>query len=167
MSYTITVPSADSNLRFWRNTNVANLSPGQTASLAPNTLGNEFDVDVDNGSRPAGLVDISSTTISSPGVFQDFGTDLEPGTVTHSVTMYRAPSGALVFDAGTIQWAFGLDPGDVGSTVSSDMQQATVNILADMGAQPTSLQSGLVAATQSTDRTAPTSTITSPTAGSI
>ena len=46
------------------------------------------------------------------------------------------------------------------------MQQATVNLLADMGAQPGSLQSGLVPATASTDTTAPTASITSPADGS-
>jgi hypothetical protein len=45
------------------------------------------------------------------------------------------------------------------------MQQATVNLFADMGAQPGSLQAGLAAATASTDATAPTSAITSPAAG--
>ncbi len=45
------------------------------------------------------------------------------------------------------------------------MEQATVNLFADMGVQPTTLISGLVAATPSTDTTPPTSTITSPTAG--
>ena len=40
------------------------------------------------------------------------------------------------------------------------MQQATVNLFADMGVQPTTLLAGLVAATASTDTTAPTSTIT-------
>ena len=45
------------------------------------------------------------------------------------------------------------------------MQQATINILADMGAQPTTLMSGMVAATASTDTTPPTSTITSPAPG--
>src|SRR6185437_8010771 len=44
-------------------------------------------------------------------------------------------------------------------------QQAQVNLLADMGAQPGTLQSGLVAATASTDRTAPTPVITSPASG--
>ena len=29
----ITVPYDDANLRFWRNTSVANLQPGQTATL--------------------------------------------------------------------------------------------------------------------------------------
>ncbi len=45
------------------------------------------------------------------------------------------------------------------------MQQATVNLFADMGVQPATLQSGLVAATASTDTTAPTATITSPASG--
>ena len=45
------------------------------------------------------------------------------------------------------------------------MQQATVNLLADMGAQPASLMPGLTPATASTDTTPPTSTITSPSQG--
>ena len=45
------------------------------------------------------------------------------------------------------------------------MQQATVNLFADMGAQPATLCRGLAAASASTDTTAPTSTITSPTQG--
>ena len=45
-------------------------------------------------------------------------------------------------------------------------QQATVNLFADMGVQPASLMSGLVAATQSTDTTAPTTAVTSPADGS-
>ena len=68
--------------------------------------------------------------------------------------MYRAPSGALVFDAGTVQWSWGLDGTHDrgGSTPDSAMQQATVNLFADMGVQPATLQAGLVAATASTDR---------------
>ena len=45
------------------------------------------------------------------------------------------------------------------------MQQATVNLLADMNAQPATLQGGLIPASASTDLVAPTSIITSPTAG--
>ncbi len=41
-----------------------------------------------------------------------------------------------------------------------------MNLLADMGVQPVTLQSGLVPATRSTDITPPTSIITAPTAGS-
>ncbi|MFD0330501.1 DUF4082 domain-containing protein [Streptacidiphilus monticola] len=45
------------------------------------------------------------------------------------------------------------------------MQQATVNILADLGVQPASLQTDLVGATASTDTTAPVVTVTSPAGG--
>ena len=45
------------------------------------------------------------------------------------------------------------------------MQQATVNLFADMGAQPATLISGLTPATASADTTAPTSAITSPSQG--
>jgi hypothetical protein len=42
------------------------------------------------------------------------------------------------------------------------MQQATVNLFADMGVQPAILQTGLKAATASTDKTPPSSTIAAP-----
>ena len=45
------------------------------------------------------------------------------------------------------------------------MQQFTVNLFAEMGVQPGTLTSGLVKAEKSADTTAPTSKITSPTAG--
>src|SRR5262249_38072972 len=82
-------------------------------------------------------------------------------------TLYRHSSGALVFGAGTVQWSWGLDSDhDRGSAAANvSMQQATVNLFADMGVQPATLQSGLILATASTDTTAPTSVITSPTAG--
>jgi hypothetical protein len=46
------------------------------------------------------------------------------------------------------------------------MQQATVNLFADMGVQPATLQAGLLPATASTDSVPPTSIISSPAAGS-
>src|SRR5262245_38337109 len=83
--------------------------------------------------------------------------------------LYRAPSGALVFGAGTVQWSWGLDGNhnNTATTPNASMQQATVNLFADMGVPPGSLQPGLVAATAATDHTAPTSAITSPPAGSV
>ena len=45
------------------------------------------------------------------------------------------------------------------------MQQATVNLFADMGVQPATLQPGLGLATASTDNLAPNSAITAPSAG--
>jgi hypothetical protein len=169
----IQVPYQYSKDRLWRNTAAANLSPGQTLTLAPGvgTLGYEWDVDADNGFRPPGTVDLSSTTVSGVQPFLDYGSTTGTGTETHHLTLYKAPSGALVFGAGTVQWAWGLDNTNAWGSSSTDpsgkppdpnVQQATVNLFADMGAQPATLMSGLVAASPSTDTTPPTSTITSP-----
>ena len=164
----IKVPAVDAQFRFWRNTSIANLGTGQTAILPPGTLGYEWDVDLDNGSRPAGLIDMSSATYNlTTDLLLDFGGVYGAGTATHSLTLYRASSGALVFGAGTVQWSWGLDANHdgAGGAPDVDMQQATVNLLADMSVQPGSLQSGLLFASKSTDTTPPTSSITAPTNG--
>jgi hypothetical protein len=168
----IKVPSADGKMRFWRNTSVANLSSGATATLPAGTLGHEWDEDLDNGFRPAGLFGLSTTTLTVAKHLVDNGNTFVSGSATHHLTLYRAASGALVFGAGTCQWAWGLDSlHDVFSSnpprpPDSRMQQATVNLLADMGVQAATLQSGLVSATASSDATPPTSTVTSPSVGS-
>jgi len=75
----------------------------------------------------------------------------------HNLTLYRAPSGALVFGAGSIYWSWALDSHNLGlKPADRAAQQAMINLLADMGIQPSTLQSGLVHATQSTDHEAPT-----------
>jgi hypothetical protein len=187
----INVPAEDGKMRFWRNTTIAQQSPGQSVALPDNTLGYEWDEDIDTGGggafqsayglsptgakfRPPGLVELSTTTSGSVGPLQTGGSDPElqaPGAnvgaqatapVTHHMTLYRAPSGALVFSSGTIQWSWGLDANHDGTATGTDtrMRQATVNLLADMGAQPATLQPGLIAATPSTDATPPTSVVT-------
>jgi hypothetical protein len=172
----IAVPASYSKLRFWRNTRVASLASGQSTTLdqGVGTLGYEWDVDADNGFRPSGLMDMSSTTYNGAQIFTDYGSNTTPqlnATATHHLTLYRAASGALVFGAGTVQWAWGLDngtgSGNAGGSTDLAMQQATVNLFADMGnVQPASLTTpGVTAATPSTDTTAPTSTITSPAQG--
>jgi hypothetical protein len=114
---------------------------------------------------------LSSTTIAGADLLTDYGSTTALGTGTHHLTMYKAPSGALVFGAGTVQWQWGLDvhhdvDADNGPTAPDvTMQQATVNLFADMGAQPTTLQSGLLAATSSSDVTPATSAISSPANG--
>lgn len=157
----ITIPYDDANLRFWRNTSVANLQPGQTATLNKNYLGYEWDEAPDNGFDPAGLVRLSSTTIPVNTYLLDYGNTTGPGVSTHNLTLYRAPSGALVFGAGTVYWSWGLsDNHDLAPTPTDPrVQQAMINLLADMGIQPGTLQPGMVAGTASTDATAPTSTI--------
>ncbi|CAN7489960.1 DUF4082 domain-containing protein [Pararhizobium sp. LjRoot255] len=164
---TITIPYDYSNLRFWRNTDVAELQPGQTYSLVQNLLGYEWDSDVENGYRPAGLINMSLSTVSVNTYLRDYGTTVGPADVTHSLTMYRAESGALVFGAGTVFWSWGLDSNHEGANTPTDpnVQQAMVNMFADMGIQPGTLDASLILATQSTDTVKPTSTITSPTLG--
>lgn len=169
----IQVPEADGKMRFWRNTSIANLSAGQTASLPAGTLGYEWDEDLDNGARPAGTFDLSTSahTLTSD-LLLDQGGVYGAGTATHHMTMYRATSGALVFGAGTIQWSWGLDnthdnPFNFPSPAADpDMQQAVVNLFADMGVQPATLQPGLQLAAQSTDTTPPVSQVSSPANGS-
>jgi hypothetical protein len=70
LGISMTVPAAYAKLRFWRNTAVANLTAGQVAALGQYTVGYETDEDLDNGFRPAGLMDMSSTTFSSPSHVQ-------------------------------------------------------------------------------------------------
>src|SRR4029077_2446958 len=149
-TYAITVPAEMGAHRFWRNTALATLAPGQTQTLADGTLGYEWDEDLDNGFRPAGLTRLSSTTVSVPEKLVDFGTAYTPGVATHALTLYRhstldaqGPHTALVFGAGTVQWSWGLDGihDRGGSTPDRNVQQATVNLLADMLVQPGSLQS--------------------------
>jgi hypothetical protein len=167
-SAAIKVPGQFAPLRFWRNSAVAQLTPSQTATLAADTIGYEWNEDLDNGSRPPGAIQLSSTVVSVPEHVMDFGSTYLPDTATHNLVAYRHASGALVFSAGTVQWVWGLDThhdtdSDFGSTnPDGDIQQATVNMLADMSTQPATLQAPMVAASPSTDTTAPISTITSP-----
>ena len=95
------------------------------------------------------------------------------GPATHSLTLYRHNSGALVFGAGTVQWAWGLD-----SDHDRVCRRRTRPIrpcsrrpstcLPTWARSPASLQAGadptrpLVTSAQSSDIFAPTSTITSP-----
>ena len=190
----ITVTSEEGKDRFWRHTSIAALPSGHVATLPFGTLGYEWDEDVDTGAiddllripvdgtrfRPAGLLRLSTTQppISTQALnherFQRFvpkGATHYVGprriAATHHMTLYRARSGALVFSAGTVQWSWGLDSHHDGGQVAADprMQQATVNLLADMGVQPARLFAGLARASASTDTTAPITALAEPTNG--
>jgi Domain of unknown function (DUF4082)/Bacterial Ig-like domain/Bacterial Ig domain len=159
---TMAVPDTYKNLRFWRNTpNVSTLAAGQTATLTLGTLGYEWDWEQYFTSYPAGRITMSMTAFDGH---------------VHKLSMYKTTAGGWVFGAGTVQWAWGLDANhdraalnSMGQAVdppaSPDMQQATINLFADMGIQPTTLQTGLVAGTASTDVTPPVSVISSPVNG--
>ena len=173
-------------LRFWRNTDVARLEPRERAVLLKGLLGHEWDEDLDNGFRPPSLFRLSETTIDNVPYVQDCGSVFDSGTATHHLTLYRHASGALVFGAGTVQWAWGLDahhdtetgvpPERVNESTTRvgvdpngpdrNVRQATVNLFADMGVQPATLAPDLVRAEASGDREPPVSRIDEPRTGS-
>ena len=181
----ILIPYPMTLLRFWRNCKVAATTSGNSGMLVKNYLGYEWDASPTTGrysdSRPAGLIPLSLTTLSVNTYLQDYGHTEGPGIVTHSLSLYRdQTSGALVFGAGTVMWSWGLDPDHdpdpkdpTQTPTDPNVAQAMVNLLADMGVfwgsstpqgNPV-YPAGMLAATQSTDKTAPTSTITSPANG--
>ncbi len=163
----IAVSASEGDLRFWRNTSISNLPPGGGTTLPSGVLGYEWDEDLDNGFRPAGLIRLSTTNAATSLELKDYGSTYGTGTVTHSLTLYRHASGALVFSAGTIRWSWGLDGNHDNGSSTPDlrMQQATVNLLADMRVQPETLQTGLAVASPSTDGVAPTASISAPGSG--
>ena len=148
--------------RIWRNTGI---NPNTGATIGSNLVGWEWDA-VPNaasplyssflGSEPSGVVQLTKTPVSAQGpeYIQDYG-DVYGATppsgqpaYTEAVK-YRASSGALVFAAGTIQWPWALGPyfipqpgaGDTyfqapTNTEDPRIEQATYNILSDMGVQP-------------------------------
>ncbi|MGZ4723657.1 MAG: Ig-like domain-containing protein, partial [Ilumatobacteraceae bacterium] len=146
---------ADTALRLWRNTGMT----GNT-TLTAGTLGYEIDWEQAAYASwyPAGRITFSETTVNT--------SNTPAGPKTHKISLYRATSGALVLGSGTAQWSWGLDSHHDRTASSEDprIQQATVNILSDMGAQPATIQTGMVPGGP-LDTTAPTATITSPTGG--
>jgi hypothetical protein len=167
------VPATYGKLRFWRNTDLVAQPANSTAVMGRGILGEEWDEDIDNGSRPAGLIHLSETTVDNVPYVQDWGSTYDSGTATHTMTLYRAQGGALVFSAGSTQYSWGLAdlhtyfvvPGrlrpDPFGAVKA-VQQATVNLFADMGVQPGALQPDLKPAQPSQDRNGPLAKIMSP-----
>ncbi|MBW4717933.1 DUF4082 domain-containing protein [Saccharothrix obliqua] len=161
------VPAAYGRMRLWRHTSLQSMAAGSTYTFQPGTLGYEWNSVPDNGLQPAGVARMSRTTVTMDDgqyILRNHGDLYGPGTETHALTYYKYPSGSLVFGAGTVQWAWGLDDEHafLTNTPTSDirMQQATVNLLADMGVQAASLMPGLVQATGTSDTAAPVVTFT-------
>ena len=162
------VPQSYSNLRVWRDTAVE----GQGISdLGEGIIGYEWNTVPEDENRPPSLIKLSETTLDWPVILTDQGNRVEPGTATHNLTLYRAPSGALVFSAGTVFWTWGLsDEHDLSPYFSTTdiespiIQQLAVNVFADMGIQPGVADAilasqGLVRASASTDFVPATTTL--------
>jgi hypothetical protein len=100
------------------------LEPG---SVLPGLLG--YEVDAVQGRSPPGLqvLAVSPWTALTDAARQGFA----------HMSVYTAPSGAVVFATGSIQWAWGLDdhnaPALRSSRLSPAAQQITHNVLARLG----------------------------------
>jgi hypothetical protein len=90
----------------------------------PGIVGYEYDHVVNNGLTPSGFTMLSQ----SPVVNSETGLN----DVANS-GIYTAASGARVFDAGTIQWSYGLDNYGGTTFVNAGIQKTTANILANLG----------------------------------
>lgn len=154
--------------RAWRHTSV----PASGTSIGRQLMGWEWDgiplsTDPFGGTAPASREGIKRLSESDPRVDQPANGELEylvdagrrysgvgetaqPASGTTAVCQaitYTAPSGALVFSSGTIQWSWGLGPHYLHrntdsyaspSVDSSDqrIEQATCNLFADGGILP-------------------------------
>lgn len=165
----VTVNSQEGKMRLWRDTSLDSQTAGSKTELAPHTVGYESNEDLPNGFRPPGLIHLSTTTGNIPEYLQDFGNQVAPGSTTHHTTLYKAASGASVFSAGSIQWTWGLDQWHDGDGAPEDprMQQAQVNLLADMDALPATLMSNLEFPDAPKDLLAPSVQVTSAPASAV
>lgn len=145
---TIVVPDTAKTLPIWRNTPVTTLAPGTSQTLFTNSLGFEFDYinPAPIADTPANLVRLQTQSITLNGQAADDNgaTYNGDGTFLYGMSLYRADSGALVYGAGTWRWAAGLNRiryggADTNGTIDLVMQQATLNLLADLGITPAGL----------------------------
>ena len=96
----------------------------------PNLVGEECDSLADNGAQPPGLVVVASSAVES-----------RKGPITCSTTFYRAQSGAVVFNAATLQWSNVLDDfghHNPGLAMDYRLMRLMQNVLALMRALPVS-----------------------------
>lgn len=94
----------------------------------PNVIGAEYDHVFDNGLTPSTLSIVGQSPVTDIFGHQDVA----------NTTVYTASSGAVVFDAGTINWVNSLDNFTYGNIpgLDSRMQGITANVLARMGQAP-------------------------------
>lgn len=125
--------------RIYRHTGLEAMPPDTYINVGDYIFGWEWDAVVDNGHTPNGLEILAETPVFGL-LLQDAGKfeNGMMGLAAAHTTRYTAPSGALVFASGTIQWSWGLGARAV-LPIEPDpiISQMTYNVLADMGLTPT------------------------------
>jgi hypothetical protein len=142
-SFKLGVSVAQGKGRIWRHTELTSIA--NDVDLGQQLVGWEWNDRVANGAEPAGVQNFASSDVNGETV-QHNGRDYQAGVAaTTTGTWYRAASGAYVVSAGTNYWGSGLGNNPVGDgEPNSIIQQATINILADMSSRPTTPISGMV-----------------------
>ena len=142
-SFPLVVSAAQGRTRVWRHTPLASMA-GASTSLGTSLVGWEWNDRVANGLEPAGTQAFTASPVDGELV-QNNGHGYVTGSATATGTLYKAASGAWVVSTGTNYWSRGLANNAFGSgEVDTNVQQATVNVLADMNAKPATPASGLV-----------------------
>ncbi len=126
---------------------VAALADGADRDARARHLGYEWDEDLDNGSRPAGLIAAVETTVTGVAKLLDTAPPTAAGTATHHLTLYRADSERRAWCSGRAR-----SSGRGGSTATTTAaarpptcacSRRRSTCFADMGVQPATLQPGL------------------------
>ncbi len=130
--FPLVITATQATDRVYRHTN---LGPGST-SVGLGLVGWEWDARVANGREPSGVVTLSTSAVNG-SLLTDAGRVYTTGSASVNAVKYLASSGALVFNAGTNHWPWGLSsaPTEAGEP-DLVIQQTTTNILDDMGVRP-------------------------------
>src|SRR6476469_2364533 len=143
--FPVTVPPGNGNEEFatnriWRNTGISDNSTTNIGTFRVNWEWDTIPTQAQYLShQPSGVKRISATNVQTANDnswIQDEGRlrntqppPGQPGTV--GAVTYTAPSGAMVFATGTMQWSYGLS-----SEADERIEQVTYNVFSDMGIQP-------------------------------
>lgn len=143
---------------LWRHTSVASLTTGQSYTSPDQILGFEWDT-----YGPAGVSSQGGQFMAAPDprtrycsdatyaisniLLDDAGDVYTSGNATHRLVVKPGGGNALVFGTGSMNWAFGVDAANAyqagNDNTSQPIQQATINMLTDMGAPATTLMGTL------------------------
>jgi hypothetical protein len=130
--FPLIVSSEQSRHRIWRHTSLA----GTGGAVGQGIVGWEWDRRTSNGREPAGMQTFAESPVDGL-LLQDAGRVYAPGSTTQQSTAYQAPSGAWVVATGTNHWSRGLGFNHRGvGEPNPIVMQATVNVLRDMDAAP-------------------------------
>ena len=142
--FPLRVSAAQGQDRVWRNTGLDTQATGASTNVGNSLVGWEWDARVANGAEPPGVVTLAASPVDGD-ILQDAGGVYAPGTAVAHMVKKQWPSGSLVVDTGTNQWNLGLGINAEGvGEPDRRIQQATTNILSDMGATPETPASDIV-----------------------